>query len=86
MKRRVDDCMRNILSCVPSTRFSGQEILDWAKHQVENKTSHEGYAKIILRRFGNIKPEKMYTVTTNHPGTGCREIVRKPLVMNVVEF
>ena len=77
--------MRNILSFENGHKFTGQEILDWAKYQVENKTSHEKYAKIMLRRFSNIKPEKMYTVKTNHPGTGCGEIIRKPLVMNVVE-
>jgi hypothetical protein len=78
--------MRNILSYEPGTKFSGKEILDWAKYQVENKTSHEKYGEVILRRFGNIKPEKMYCVETHHPGTGRGEIIRKPLVMNVVEI
>ena len=78
--------MRNILSYKHGTKFNGQEILDWAKYQVENKTSHEKYGEVILRRFNNIKPEKLYTIKTNHTGTASGEIIHKPLVMNVVEI
>lgn len=78
--------MKNILSYIPGTQFSGKEILDWAKYQVENKTSHEKYGEVILRRFGNIKPEKMYKVETNHRGTGCGEIKNKPRIWKVREI
>lgn len=50
--------MRNILSYVPGTKFSGFEILQWAKFQVSHKTSHMKQGAHIIRRFGNIKPEK----------------------------
>lgn len=75
--------MRNILSYEPGTKFSGREILDWARHQVENKTSHEKQGAIILRRFYNLKPEKMYLVQSNYPSKLRRSAIHKPLVVNV---
>ena len=77
--------MRNILSYEPRAKFSGQEILDWAKYQIENGTSHAKYGEVILRRFGNLKPEKMYHIETNHRGTASGEIVKKPRILNVIE-
>ena len=41
--------MRNILSYQPGTKFSGQEIIDWAKFHVKNATSHAKQGKRILR-------------------------------------
>ena len=75
--------MRNILSCIAGTKFSGQEILDWAKYQVENKTSREKQGRIVLRRFYNLKPEKMYLVQSHYPQKVSRNAVHKPLVINV---
>lgn len=75
--------MRNILSYEIGTQFSGQEILNWAKYQVEAETSHKKYGEIILRRFSTIKPDKMYIVQTNYRGTACGEVIHKPLVINV---
>lgn len=74
--------MRNILSYEIGTQFSGQEILDWAKHQVEAETSHKKYGEIILRRFSKIKPNKMYIVQTNYRGTAGGEVIHKPLILN----
>ncbi len=76
--------MRNILSYVPGTKFSGFEILQWAKFQVSHKTSHMRQGAHIIRRFGNIKPERQYTITTSYQGTGCGEVSKKPLVQRVV--
>ena len=75
--------MRNILSYEAGTQFTGQEILDWAKAQVENKTSHQKQGEIILRRFYNLNPTKLYLVQTNYRGTASGEIIHKPLVINL---
>ena len=76
--------MRNILSYVPGTKFSGFEILQWAKFQINHKTSHRKQGIHIIRRLGNIKPERYYTITTSYRGTGCGEISKKPLVQRAV--
>jgi len=75
--------MRNILSYQPGTEFTGSEIIQWAKFQVENKTSHMRQGAHILHRFGNVKPERLYTVATSYQGTGCGEVSKKPLVQKV---
>lgn len=76
--------MRNILSYVPGTKFHGFEILQWAKFQVSHKTSHMRQGAHIIKRFGNIKPERLYTVATSYQGTGSGEVIHKPLVQRVV--
>ena len=76
--------MRNILSYVPGTKFSGFEILQWAKFQVNHKTSHIKQGVHIIRSFGNIKPERYYTIATSYQGTGCGEVLKKPLIKKVV--
>lgn len=58
--------MQNILSFTEDTPISGMEILEWAKYHSENNTHYKKYAKIILRRFGNIKPNTMYVLKLNH--------------------
>lgn len=75
--------MRNILSYLPGTQFTGSEIIQWAKFQVANKTSHMRQGAHILHRFGNVKPERLYTVATSYQGTGCGEVSKKPLVQRV---
>lgn len=77
--------MKNILSYIPGTQFSGKEILDWAKYQVANETSHKEYGEIIMEKFSNIKPEKLYCIETNYRGTGCGEIKNKPRIWKVRE-
>ena len=74
--------MRNILSYEIGTQFTGQEILDWAQHQVKHQTSHQKQGEIILRRFHNLNPTKSYIVQTNYRGTASGEIIHKPLVVN----
>lgn len=76
--------MRNILSYVPGTQFTGSEIIQWAKFQVSHRTSHMRQGAHILRRSGNVKPERLYTVATSYQGTGCGEVINKPLVQRVV--
>lgn len=76
--------MRNILSYQPGTQFTGFEIIQWAKFQVSRKTSHMRQGAHILRRFGNVKPERLYTVSTSCLGTGCGEVVKKSLVQRVI--
>ena len=76
--------MRNILSYVPGTKFNGLEILQWAKFQINHKTSHMKQGAYIIRRFGNIKPERLYTITTSYQETRFSKISKKPFVKRVV--
>lgn len=76
--------MRNILSYVSGTKFSSFEILQWAKFQINYKTSHRKQGIHIIRRFGNIKPERYYIIATSYRGTGCGEISKKSLVQRAV--
>lgn len=57
--------MKNILS-YKNPWFSGQEILDWANYQVNNKTSHYKQGLRVLNLFGNIKPDKKYYIFSNY--------------------
>lgn len=53
--------MLNILSAMHDRTFSGKEILDWAKYQVENKTSKEKFGKQLLFYYeGKIKADRQY--------------------------
>lgn len=76
--------MRNILSYVPGTKFSGFEILQWAKFQVSHKTSHRKQGAHIIRRFGNIRPERHYTIATSYQRTKFDKILKKPLVKRAI--
>ena len=57
--------MKNILS-YKNPCFSGQEILDWANYQVNNKTSHYKQGLRVLNLFGNIKPDRKYYIFSNY--------------------
>ena len=57
--------MKNILS-YKNPCFSGQEILDWANYQVNNKTSHYKQGLRVLNLFGNIKADRKYYIFSNH--------------------
>lgn len=57
--------MKNILS-YKNPCFSGQEILDWANYQVNNKTSHYKQGLRVLNLFGNIKPDRRYYIFSNY--------------------
>lgn len=72
--------MRNILSYQPGAKFSGREILDWASHHAENKTSHMKAGNHILNHFGNIKADRNYCVFSSYRGDH-HEIIHKPLVV-----
>lgn len=72
--------MRNILSYTPDSAFSGQEILDWAHYQVKNKTGHFRNARLILRYYGNLNPETMYTVQAYRTPNHWYERVQIPLI------
>lgn len=74
--------MKNILSYKPGTVFSGQEILDWAKYQVQNKTSHHGQGLRILRLYGKtLNPIRDYVIKSSYESWGCGNMVHKPLVV-----
>jgi hypothetical protein len=73
--------MRNILS-YQNGKFTGQEIMDWAKYQVENETSHKDAGRYILNHF-NLIPYNTYTVRSSYSGTGCGTIIHKPIVLRV---
>ena len=57
--------MKNILS-YKNPCFSGQEILDWANYQVNNKTSHYKQGLRVLNLFGNIKADRKYYIFSNY--------------------
>lgn len=57
--------MKNILS-YKNPCFSGQEILDWANYQVNNKTSHYKQGLRVLNLFGNIKPDRKYYIFSHY--------------------
>lgn len=57
--------MKNILS-YKNPCFSGQEILNWANYQVNNKTSHYKQGLRVLNLFGNIKPDRKYYIFSNY--------------------
>ena len=57
--------MKNILS-YKNPCFSGQEILNWANYQVNNKTSHYKQGLRVLNLFGNIKPNRKYYIFSNY--------------------
>lgn len=57
--------MKNILS-YKNPCFSGQEILDWANYQINNKTSHYKQGLRVLNLFDNIKPDRKYYIFSNY--------------------
>ena len=57
--------MKNILS-YKNPCFSGQEILDWANYQVNNKASHYKQGLRVLNLFGNIKADRKYYIFSNY--------------------
>lgn len=57
--------MKNILS-YKNPCFSGQEILDWANYQINNKTSHYKQGLRVLNLFGNIKADRKYYIFSNY--------------------
>lgn len=73
--------MRNILSYTHEAAFSGQEILDWARYQVKNKTSHFRNARLILYYYGNLNLGIMYTVRTYRTPNHWDERVQIPLIV-----
>ena len=74
--------MKNILSYKPGTVFSGQEILDWAKYQVQNKTSHHSKVLRVLRLYGKtLNPIRDYVIKSSYESWGCGNMVHKPLVV-----
>lgn len=76
--------MRNILSYQFGAKFKGEEILTWAKYQIENETSHAWQGAYILQRFSTMKPKTKYYIKTSYEGTGCGEIIHKPLIIRVI--
>ena len=74
--------MKNILSYQPLTRFTGKEILDWAKYHVENNTSHAKQGKRILRLYEKtLNPTRMYYVLSNYETAGCGDFRHEPIVL-----
>lgn len=73
--------MKNILSFKPGTKFLGKEILDWARYQVENKTSHWKQGVKILSMYGNtLKPDRKYYVSSSYETFGCGDFRHTPIV------
>lgn len=77
--------MKNILSYQPLTRFTGKEILDWAKFQIENNTSHVKQGKRILRLYENtLQLDRQYFVFSTFETAGCGDMRHEPLVIKAV--
>lgn len=72
--------MRNILSYQPDMKFTGKEIIEWSNFQVKNKTSHMKQGEYILKHF-NLLSHREYYIRTSYEGTGCGEIIHKPLIL-----
>lgn len=74
--------MKNILS-YKNPCFSGQEILDWANYQVNNKTSHYKQGLRVLNLFGNIKPDRKYYILSNYRtwGSYCGYSIKPKLII-----
>lgn len=54
--------MKNILSYKPGTKFSGKEILEWAKYQIDHNTSRRKQGQKIINRFSNLKQDCEYEI------------------------
>lgn len=74
--------MKNILS-YKNPCFSGQEILDWANYQVNNKTSHYKQGLRVLNLFGNIKLDRKYYIFSNYRtwGSYCGYSIKPKLII-----
>lgn len=73
--------MKNILSYEPGTLFSGKEIIEWAKYQIENRTSHYSQGNRVIRLYGaTLNPVRMYEIKSSYESWGCGNLVHKPLV------
>lgn len=77
--------MKNILSYKQGTKFTGKEIIAWAKFQVENETSHKKQGIYILNHFSNIDLSRLYYIQTSYQGTGCGEIINKPIIIRCLD-
>ena len=75
--------MKNILSYQPGTPFSGADIIEWAKFQIENNTSHALQADHILVHYKNISPNEEYAVYTSYRGTSCGELRKIPFLRKI---
>ena len=74
--------MKNILSYQPGTVFTGQEILDWAKYQIENKTSHFLQGRRVMRLYGKtLNPNRKYHIFSQYESWHCGNGIHKPLVV-----
>lgn len=70
--------MKNILS-YRNPIFTGREIKDWIIENMES--SHMNIAKYLYEKYYNkIKDDALYCVYTNHAGTSCGEIVKRPII------
>lgn len=73
--------MKNILSFIPGTKFSGKEILDWANYQIVNQTSHYKQGCRVMERFWNLQPDRKYIIKTKYTTDGRCRIRHFPIVI-----
>lgn len=80
--------MRNILSYEPyKAKFTGQEILDWARHHVANETSHARQGRRILRLYEKtLNPTRLYYVLSNYETAGCCDFRHEPVVLRTAKM
>ncbi len=62
--------MKNILSYCKGSTFTGKEITDWCKYQIENNTSHIKEAKRLYPHY-NLKPDRIYELRRRSFGPGA---------------
>ena len=62
--------MKNILSYKLGSTFTGKEIMDWCKYQIETKSSHLREAKRLYFHY-NFNPNRMYELQRLSFGPGA---------------
>ena len=72
--------MKNILSYQPGTLFSGRDILDWAKYQVENHTSRYKFGEQVIKNYPDLQDCELYTIQTKQSTSGCHETRNKIMI------
>lgn len=74
--------MKNILSFENGTKFTGQEILDWANYQIKNNTSHYKQGQRLLKIYGKtLNPVRNYWVYSQYETFGVGDVRHKPLII-----
>ena len=64
--------MKNILSYIPGTKFTGKEIKEWIKFHIENQTEYTKEAKKMVE-YLNISDDAEYWVCRGNYQASARK-------------